>query len=678
MGDNDRVTDLAAFVKRRYEESKKNRKSIIEKMAKNREAFLGLADNHFKKSNTEDWRSNDVTNHTRQKVTWAIAILVDMVLQGGRFPFMIIPESDASITEQQLPEDWQQQLDKDRDDLKKLIDRWLDESEADKNFALNAFAGALHGETFAKKVIIEVERPGYRPSLPENVSDLSRIDLDNIPYERYVDIYEQPGWEFVSGWTVLYDSEAPDMVSGDFQGQYALVSPYWLNKFKGEAFWNDDAIDKVISKAHREAAGQETKLQDEELPPYMRDIENRKKSILHIEYWGLAPKELVEKYLRARAMKEGKDPQLEGSAKEPLATDSNRQEHSAEMVECMVTCSDGEITRYAPTERRDRPIIQGYWQRRLEEQGGMSVADNCESMQKVLDTALRGLIDNKHMAGSTILATKDEYFLNRLDRIFPGMRLRLSEDCEDARQALQQVRIADVGEAWVSLINLASSFLEEDSMIPRASQGLPGKKDETAFAAGIRAEQSGKYMGQVVKNYDEMIEGMLEHYVDVAIMDPDIQEGRGSYTVKALGFSSFQARLQRIEKLTRFMELIMQHPQLRERYKIDDMVTEIGKMLDLDPAQFEYSETERMANERKGNPVEEATLEKLQAEIEKTQAETEKAQAQAENERAATQATVMESRQKALETTGKLLQSLEPPAPAVPPGTVIQTEEVAA
>ena len=107
-----------------------------------------------------------------------------------------------------------------------------------------------------------------------------------------------------------------------------------------------------------------------------------------------------------------------------------------------------------------------------------------------------------------------------------------------------------------------------------------------AFVAARQLEQAGKYIGSVVRNIDTgLIEPLVEAFYDFNMNDPNVLLGKGSYVVKALGFTSFQDRVERITKLQQNLQLILSDPDLKAQSKLRWYLEEIAKALDLDPDQ---------------------------------------------------------------------------------------------
>ena len=249
-----------------------------------------------------------------------------------------------------------------------------------------------------------------------------------------------------------------------------------------------------------------------------------------------------------------------------------------------------------------------------------------ECAQKIVNGSVRAFEDGKKMSANVILAIKERYLLKTPATITPGMKLLLDESCQDARQAVQSVVIPDVTESLLSLIELGLRFAEEDSMVPRVVQGLSSEGKETAFEVGKRAEMAGKYMANVVRNFDEyLIEPIVTDFYDWNMGDPMLTRGKGSYTVKALGFTSYQDRVDRIDRLMKFAQIVFSNESFAREARAHEFVKEIATALDCDPDQYLKSEEEKQAEAEADAQNPDLELERAEktAKIKKTEAEAE-------------------------------------------------------
>ncbi|MCK9357783.1 MAG: hypothetical protein M0R22_11675, partial [Dehalococcoidia bacterium] len=197
------------------------------------------------------------------------------------------------------------------------------------------------------------------------------------------------------------------------------------------------------------------------------------------------------------------------------------------------------------------------------------------------------------LAGDVLLAFKERFF-EANPEIKPGGTMKVAEECDDARKAVQQIIIQDVGAGYVDVIRIFERMADVVSMIPQISQGVrPEKSADTAYELSQLLENAGKYLGSVIRNYDQgLVEPIGSDFLRYNMLDPEAP-GKGDFVLKALGFSSFQARIVRTQKLLQMLGLVMQYPELLAEAKPRPMLDEIFKSVDLDPGVLLKSEQDK-------------------------------------------------------------------------------------
>jgi hypothetical protein len=216
------------------------------------------------------------------------------------------------------------------------------------------------------------------------------------------------------------------------------------------------------------------------------------------------------------------------------------------------------------------------------------------------------------------------------------MVIELAEECDDARKAIQQVIVQDVGQTLVELLKITLPMLDDASMVPRLAQGFTDPNAQTATEISVRQAQASKYIGMIVRNLDEgIIEPMIEYLYQFNMQDPDVAVGKGNFLVQALGFSSYQNKVERVRKIQELLALALNAPTLAQRTRIDYLYRELVKATDLDPDFVVMT-----AEEAQPDP---AQAEAMQAEQKKVEAQVEKDLAQADLSKAETEQTQVET-----------------------------------
>lgn len=626
------ANSLAAFVTERYDNWKQNRQALQLKWTDNWNAYRAISTGKWKAHEGEGWRSSTFVNYTKQKITAGFALVADMMLMGGRIPFMLKPSPWDKVQMDELPEEDQAMMRQSIEDMQHLIDQQLLDCAADRKFLKNILSCAIFGETYAKWVVTDVIRRGYRRAGVPGVSDAGAVPGELSVFEAFAESHNSPAWEYVPVWDIFRDLETDDLNAGAGVIHRQLCSPHWLRGKKGTPYFLDAGIDKVLEQVGKQSStAPDTVVPEKDqdtLAPSLRNVKFRQNTILYLELWGLVSRELVENFEdENKIVREPESPE-----------DKDRDE-----VEVMVCVANNEVVRFVRTTAEERPFMRSVWEDCLDEIGGTGIADNAANMQFVLNGALRAFEDNKKLSANVQGFIKRRYLDSDVKEATPGKLHDLSEECTDARQAWSPMVVPDVGESLLSLINLAERYMDQETMIPKITQGIDTTQGkETAYEISQQIEKAGKYIGAVIRNQDEgLIELMIERFYDYNMADPEVTKGKGNYIVKATGFNSFQDRLERTKSLQQFLALIMNNPALQADVNFKRIMEDIAEAMDVDPDDYFKTDEEKQADmmqaqqaaapapEPHGPPPEaaqaamELELAERQAKIAKTQAEAE-------------------------------------------------------
>jgi hypothetical protein len=105
---------------------------------------------------------------------------------------------------------------------------------------------------------------------------------------------------------------------------------------------------------------------------------------------------------------------------------------------------------------------------------------------------------------------------------------------------------------------------------------------------------AGKYIGGVIKNFDEgTLEPVCQDFYDYNMEDPDIKTGKGNFIAKALGYSSYQDRVIRLNKVMQALQIAMSNPEMSREVKMGDILKVVYESLDVDAAKVLKSEDDK-------------------------------------------------------------------------------------
>ena len=575
-------TGLANYLDAMYDEWKLNNVTFERKCQRNLEAIKGI-DGQKKLPKIEEgegWRSKTFIKLIKAKVFIAHSIIIDVYLQGGQVPFALnySPFEEARIEErgeESNDENLQQMTDKIREQHS--------ERRADKEYLKKILSLAYYGQAYSKYNIKDIVKSGYIPSIGQDNKG-NPVEMPEFP--EYVTSRKMvPGHEYRSVWVIISDPENDDLQKNRGVFEKELISPFELRQKKGGKFYIDAAIDEALT----ESVKGDTVKDQETLKPGMREVHYRKATIQSREFWGRVPRNLAQDFEKDML---GKN----------ITTTFNPDvdDNLGDEVEVLAEMADETVIRYVRREIGDRrPYKKCLWEEALDENNGVSIADNMEDIQTSLNSMQRVFEDNKKLSGNVIIATKRRYLSPDYDgKVKPGMEIPLSDSCEDARQAFQSVVIPDVGESILSGIALNEKWGDVVSQVPTIAQGfsLAKHKPDTLGELQIQMENLGKYFGMVIRNIDEAFgEPEVNDLYDYNMRDQTYEGKKSDMKVTATGFTSFHNKIVVVQKLRELLSAALQDRSglLLKEIKVRPHLEEIYKNVDVDVNKFLKSETEK-------------------------------------------------------------------------------------
>ncbi len=651
------TSDLEKSLSDLFSTYEQNRTTLETKWRANYETFRRCCEDtkkQFKKGEGEGWRSDAKLGTTHQKIIQAAAIIIDTMMAGGRINYLL--ELDPWMREEMesrgIPEN---ALDDAIEKMQGRIDSYFMWSNADRQMMKHALSGAIYGDTYARNLIDLRRESFWRPV--EGTEIQGRPDL--LRWEKEFREEEFPRWTWWSNWDVFTDLEDLDM-----QNNAGTFFRWFTNKYdlSKQLRVDDPSLIKENLRNYLQSkvdeATDSNTVEDDNgsntLSPKYDSLEITRKNVRILDFVGKMPVAEVKQYLLERATEEMRDLFDEVYA-DIFEANAEDEDYNPEIeIVASFVGQDKVMVKFAPgNPYSGRNVFRAPWEDSIDDIDAVGVSDNCYDTQFLLDGIYRAIIDNQKLSGNVILGIKEELLVEPVKEIKPGLTIRVSPECPDVRQALQPVVIPDVTMGLINAFNLTAGLLEDDSAIPRIQQGQEPNRAETAFSASTRLDRSGKYFGQVVRNFDEgLVEPIVSWDYDYIMASSEYFEGKGAYRVQALGFTSYQNRVIKLNGLMQFLQIALSHEGIYEALNLSNIFRELAKMLDLDPDQIAYAPEELEARKEQERAAQQAAME---MEAAQKQAAIARDESLARINNVSAQAKAQESRLKQMEAVETLL-----------------------
>lgn len=599
-----------------------------------------------KAKNHKPWHSTTVSDLTKTKVVAGKVAVCDIMLRGGKVQYLLQRDGDEAPTEfdagQAPGENAPPELQPDGHALnateivekhKALVDRQLEMCDAEGEFGLGVLYGAMVGETWVHTYLTTHEERRAEEIIPgTGIFDL-------IVHET-----SAPAVVNISPWEMFWDVEkGPKKGEGLCRVQYMSASE--LRDLKKVPLYIAPAINEVVKTSADKDGETPDGGADSQDPIARRRNNNRRRNIWVGEFQCRVPQSIAiagEKALREKFPKAEFDFGEDFIKNKALGDDETDDDYTVE-INCVMACD--EIIRYARMESsHDRSYHRCIWEADPEGAGGISVADNVETETAIISKLTRALEDMCRICSRIILAGKRRLIdgAATIDISDPDSFLDLSEDVTDVRAAIQQLQITAPIGAIESALEYFMSVGDMASNIPRAQQGQEAGNPQTFSELRERLNRAGMYMGDVFRHYDELIEDVIEWFVQQNLTDPDQPLAKLPLKVRALGFASYMDRVVKLDAIYGLLDRILNNQTLQQLCNVKPLVQEAAKASDIEPTLFLKTNDElqeaatreqellkaQQGDQRPSSGAEVqaqmAKVEALLAAVEKTRAETER------------------------------------------------------
>jgi len=607
-----------------YTRWKADRQELEAKWEKNDCTIRKIRQENWKEGEGEDWRANNFVSVVKQKWLAGTALILDLILEGGQLGFgMRVNELGKRIS--------QEELDQHSDQIEaaeRAIRTEFETTRADRETIKAVYSAGKYGIAWGHYYTDTMRLRTYEPVE-------QRFDTGNEADQRFEETVREidsPYVEYVPCYEMYWDmmEDVIEKMQGLCREQN--FSAYQLRQAAKDG---DGWIEEMIEDVIEEAKGSDSNGEGDEsnVPIRRRNFQYRDKSIKYREYWTRVPVQVMKDF---EQFKEQESLETLGERPEELDNQAGRE------VDVMVVTANHRVVRVVTLDEDEaahKPFYMWYWEDSLDGEQGVSIADNGQELQEILNGAFNAYQDNKKLVGDVQGVYNPRFFPNEGDMtIEPGKFRPLNEAAKDLGDAFHQFVITDTSDAYLSVMNLAREMLDEETHIPKIAQGATGDIQKTAFETSQLVEKSGKYLGSVTRNVDNgWTEPIVNDFHRFNMLDPERTEGQGDFVASGKGFSSFQAKVERQQKLLQLLNLIMASPELVSMNRLLKIMEEIYKSMDIDPEEFLYSEEEAMQRAQalaQGEQGGDEDPEKDALDKQKTQVEIEQIQVDTEAEKA--------------------------------------------
>ena len=367
-----------------------------------------------------------------------------------------------------------------------------------------------------------------------------------------------PETSHVSAWNFYPDPEATSMDDAEYVVERHKMSRTQLRQLKTRPYFMKDAIQESIRKGadyiqkHWEMA----MVDDETL------ADSERWEVL--EFWGFVDVEHLEEN-GVNIPSEYKD---------------------LDELNCNIWVCNGEVIRFVlnPFKPSRIPYYATPFEHNPYSFFGVGIAENMDDTQTLMNGFMRMAIDNAALSGNLIIEIDETNLVPGQDMsVYPGKTFRRQGGAPG--QAIFGTKFPNVAQENIQLFDKARVLADESTGFPSFAHGQTGVSGVGRTASGI-SMLMGAANGSirtVVKNVDDYLVRPLGRAFFAFNMQFDFDESiRGDLEVRASGTESLMANEVRSQRLMQFLQ-VAQNPVLAPFAKMDFIIREIAKSMDLDP-----------------------------------------------------------------------------------------------
>ena len=426
--------------------------------------------------------------------------------------------------------------------MEKKIHDQLQESGASKHLRSMAFEMALLGTGVMKgPFAVDKEYPNWN---------------ENGEYEPLVKTVPECG--NVSVWNFYPDPEATSMDDAEYVVERHKMSRNQLRALKGRPYFRDEAIETAIAQSPDYVRKHwEMKMEDDDTLS-----ESERWEVL--EFWGFVDTDILE----------------ENGVKIP------RELRDLVEVSCNIWICNGEVLRMVlnPFKPARIPYYATPYEHNPYSFFGVGIAENMDDTQTLMNGFMRMAIDNAALSGNLIIELDETNLVPGQDMsVYPGKVFRRQGGAPG--QAIFGTKFPNVAQENMQLFDKARVLADESTGFPSFAHGQTGVSGVGRTASGISMLMSAANgsIRSVVKNVDDYLLGPLGKAFFSFNMQFDFDESiKGDLEVKASGTESLMSNEVRSQRLMQFLQ-VASNPMLAPFAKMDYIIREIAKSMDLDP-----------------------------------------------------------------------------------------------
>jgi hypothetical protein len=426
--------------------------------------------------------------------------------------------------------------------MEKKIHDQLEESHAKKHLRAAAFETALFGTGIMKgPFAVDKEYPNW--------------DEEGNYSPKFKTI---PQTTSVSIWNFYPDPDAATMEEAEYIIERHKMSRSQLRGLKNRPYFRENAVDNALrlGESYRKEWWEHIMEDNSE--------EDRAARFEVLEFWGFVDREIIENQ----------------------GVDIPKDLEDADQLSVNIWICNGQVLRLVmnPFTPAYIPYFVAPYEMNPYSIFGIGIAENMDDTQTLMNGFMRMAVDNAALSGNLLIEVDETNLVPGQDlSVYPGKVFRRQGGAPG--QAIFGTKFPNVSNENMQMFDKARVLADESTGFPSFAHGQTGVSGVGRTASGISMLMSAANgsIRNVVKNIDDYLLAPLGKAFFGFNMQFDFdKEIKGDLEIKARGTESLMANEVRSQRLMQFMQVVS-NPALAPFARMDYIVREIAKSMDLDP-----------------------------------------------------------------------------------------------
>ena len=588
---------VVGLVKERYSKASTARETEEQRWVKAYRNYRGLYGPDVQFTSTE--KSQVFVKVTKTKVLAAYGQIVDVLFGNNKFPITIDPttlpegvaesvnfESNNNMTEAKSqfgPEDTKLRPGETIVDLRErlagmenrlapVMDK-LQEGEGKTPTEITIHPAMISAKKMEKKIHDQLEESGANKQLRVAAFECALFGTGVMKgpfavdkeYANWSDDGEYspkfktvPQTSSVSIWNFYPDPDAANMDEAEYVVERHKMSRSQLRALKNRPFFRANAIDTSISMGESYTKEWWEQVMEDD------SQESRSERFEVLEFWGNVDTEVLE----------GHDVDIPDDLKDMDQVSVNIWVCNGQVLRLVMNPFTPSIIPYYAVPYEVNPYNMF----------GVGLAENMDDTQTLMNGFMRMAVDNAALSGNMLIEVDETNLVPGQDlSVYPGKVFRRQGGAPG--QAIFGTKFPNVSNENMQMFDKARVLADESTGFPSFAHGQTGVQGVGRTASGISMLMSAANgsIRNVIKNVDDYLLGPIAKAFFHFNMQFDFDEEiKGDMDVKARGTESLMANEVRSQRLMQFLQVV-QNPVLAPFAKMDYIIREIAKAMDLDP-----------------------------------------------------------------------------------------------